>query len=99
MRLLMEEKDVVRAKRIADREPASLYVVGETTDDMKVVFEQADGGKLIDIKLEYMFGKPQRTIMRDNTGVETYQPVVYKKSDLHHYLDKVRQLEAVACED
>ena len=99
MGLLMEEKDVERVKRIADRERAPMYVVGETTDDMKFVFEQADGVKPIDIKLEYMFGKPPRTIMRDHTVEETYQPVVYKESELHHYLENVLQLEAVACKD
>ena len=99
MGLLMEEKDVERVKRIADRERAPMYVVGETTNDMKFVFEQADGVKPIDIKLEYMFGKPPRTIMRDHTVVETYEPVVYKESELHHYLENVLQLEAVACKD
>ena len=99
MGLLLEEKDVERVRRIADRERAPMYVVGETTDDMKFVFEQADGVKPIDIKLEYMFGKPPRTIMRDHTVEETYQPVVYKESELHHYLENVLQLEAVACKD
>ena len=99
MGLLMEEKDVERVRRIAERERAPMYVVGETTNDMKFVFEQADGVKPIDIKLEYMFGKPPRTIMRDHTVVETYEPVVYKESELHHYLENVLQLEAVACKD
>ena len=99
MGLLLEEKDVDRVRRVADRERAPMYVVGETTDDMKFVFEQADGVKPIDIKLEYMFGKPPRTIMRDHTVAETYQPVVYKESELHHYLENVLQLEAVACKD
>ena len=99
MGLLMEEKDVERVRRIAERERAPMYVVGETTNDMKFVFEQADGVKPIDIKLEYMFGKPPRTIMRDHTLEETYQPVVYKESELHHYLENVLQLEAVACKD
>ena len=57
-----------------------MYVVGETTNDMKFVFEQADGVKPIDIKLEYMFGKPPRTVMTDHTVTESYQPVVYKES-------------------
>ena len=91
MGLLMEEKDVERVRRIADRERSPMYVVGETTDDMKFVFEQAD--------VEYMFGKPPRTIMHDHTVEETYQPVVYKESELHHYLENVLQLEAVACKD
>ena len=99
MGLLMEEKDVERVRRIAERERAPMYVVGETTNDMKFVFEQADGVKPIDIKLEYMFGKPPRTIMRDHTVEESYQPVVYKESELHHYLENVLQLEAVACKD
>ena len=76
-----------------------MYVVGETTNDMKFVFEQADGVKPIDIKLEYMFGKPPRTVMTDHTVTESYQPVVYKESELHHYLENVLQLEAVACKD
>ncbi|WP_165155955.1 phosphoribosylformylglycinamidine synthase [Parabacteroides sp. ZJ-118] len=99
MGLLMKEEDVARVKRIADRERAPMYVVGETTDDMKFVFEQADGVKPIDIKLEYMFGKPPRTVMTDHTVTESYQPVVYKESELHHYLENVLQLEAVACKD
>ena len=99
MGLLMKEEDVARVKRIADRERAPMYVVGETTNDMKFVFEQADGVKPIDIKLEYMFGKPPRTIMTDHTVERTYQPVVYKTSELHHYLENVLQLEAVACKD
>ena len=99
MGLLMKEEDVARVKRIADRERAPMYVVGETTNDMKFVFEQADGVKPIDIKLEYMFGKPPRTIMTDHTVETAYQPVVYKESELHHYLENVLQLEAVACKD
>lgn len=99
MGLLMKEEDVARVKRIADRERAPMYVVGETTDDMKFVFEQADGVKPIDIKLEYMFGKPPRTVMTDHTVEESYQPVAYTASELHHYLENVLQLEAVACKD
>ena len=99
MGLLMKDKDLARVKRIADRERAPMYVVGETTGDMKFVFEQADGVKPIDIKLEYMFGKPPRTVMTDHTVKETYSPVAYKESELHHYLESVLQLEAVACKD
>ena len=99
MGLLMDEKDVERVKRIAERERAPMYVVGETTDDMKLVFEQADGAKPIDLKLDYMFGKPPKTVMADFTIKEEYSPVVYKESELHHYLENVLQLEAVACKD
>jgi len=99
MGLLMKEKDVERVRRIAERERAPMYVVGQTTDDMKFVFEQQDGVRSIDIKLEYMFGKPPRTIMEDQTVDEAYSPVKYKEADLHRYLENVLQLEAVACKD
>ncbi|MCD7930643.1 MAG: phosphoribosylformylglycinamidine synthase [Tannerellaceae bacterium] len=99
MGLLIEEKDVERIQRIAERERAPMYVVGETTDDMQFVFEQADGQKPIDIKLEYMFGKPPKTVMTDHTVEETFAPVQYKESEIHHYLENVLQLEVVACKD
>ncbi|MDD2436372.1 MAG: phosphoribosylformylglycinamidine synthase [Massilibacteroides sp.] len=99
MGLLIEEKDVEQVKRISERERAPIYVVGETTNDMQFVFEQADGTRPIDIKLEYMFGKPPKTVMTDKTIQETYQPIHYKEAELHHYLENVLQLEAVACKD
>ncbi|MDR1603148.1 MAG: phosphoribosylformylglycinamidine synthase [Tannerella sp.] len=99
MGLLIAEKDVARVQRIAERERAPLYVVGEATGDMQFVFEQADGIKPIDIKLEYMFGKPPRTVMTDHTINETYRAAAYTVSELHHYLENVLQLEAVACKD
>ncbi|MDH6534697.1 phosphoribosylformylglycinamidine synthase [Parabacteroides sp. 52] len=99
MGLLMKEKDVEMVRRIAERERAPMYVVGETTNDMKLVFEQADGKKPIDLKLEDMFGKAPRTVMVDRTVEEKHEPVTYKTSEIHHYLENVLQLEAVACKD
>jgi phosphoribosylformylglycinamidine synthase len=99
MGLLIGEKDIDRVKRIADRERAPMYVVGETTGDMKLVFEQPDGEKPTDLKLTDMFGNPPKTVMTDHTIKETFQPLVYKESNLHHYLENVLQLEAVSCKD
>ncbi|MCC8155299.1 MAG: phosphoribosylformylglycinamidine synthase, partial [Tannerellaceae bacterium] len=99
MGLLIKEKDVEKIRRIAERERAPMYVVGETTDDMEFIFEQADGEKPINMKLEYMFGKPPKTVMTDNIVEEIYQTVQYKESEIHHYLENVLQLEAVACKD
>ena len=99
MGLLIDEKDMERVRRMAERERSPMYVVGEATGDMKLVFEQKDGVKPIDLKLEYMFGKPPRTLMEDKTVQEKYSPVAYKTSELHQYLENVLQLEAVACKD
>ena len=99
MGLLIAEKDVESVKRMAERERAPVYVVGETTGDMKLVFEQADGEKPIDLRLDDMFGKTPRMVMEDVTVKESFLPLACNESNLHHYLENVLQLEAVACKD
>lgn len=99
MGLLVNEKDIEYIKRVADRERSPMYVVGETTGDKQFIFEQKDGKRPIDLRLEYMIGKPPRTVITDNTVVEKYQPVDYELSLLDDYLETVLQLEAVACKD
>lgn len=85
-------------RKIADRERSPMYVVGETTDDMKFVFEGKNGNP-IDLKLEDFFGKAPRTIMRDETLEETYTNPEYDINNLEEYIKNVLQLEAVACKD
>jgi phosphoribosylformylglycinamidine synthase len=99
MGLLVKDEDIDFIKRVADRERSPMYVVGETTGDHQFVFEQADGKRPMDWKLEYMIGKPPRTIITDTTVVESYQPVTYDKALLDEYVETVLQLEAVACKD
>ena len=99
MGLLIKEQDIEMVRKIADRERAPMYVVGETTGDMKFVFEQADGERPIDMELETMFGKPPRTIMNDITIEENYAEPEYQAADIHEYIENVLQLEAVACKD
>ena len=99
MGIVIHEKDVEIVKRIADRERAPMYNVGETTGDMRFVFEQADGVRPIDLAMEDMFGKAPRTIMTDKTITETYSDIEYKTSKIHEYLENVLQLESVACKD
>jgi len=99
MGLLIPEEVVDKMKRIAERERSPMYVVGETTDDMKFVFEQADGKRPINLKLEDFFGKAPKTIMRDETVDEIYTNPEYDSSKLEEYIKNVLQLEAVACKD
>ena len=99
MGLLIPEDAVDKIERIAQRERSPMYVVGETTNDMKLVFEQADGKRPIDLKLEDFFGKAPKTIMRDDTLEEEYTNPEYDLSRLEDYIKNVLQLEAVACKD
>ncbi|MBE6307394.1 MAG: phosphoribosylformylglycinamidine synthase [Bacteroidaceae bacterium] len=99
MGMIIGQKDIERVRRIADRERAPMYVVGETTDDNRFVFEQADGVRPIDLDMEDMFGKAPRTYMRDNSVEESYIDANYDVKNLDEYVEQVLQLEAVACKD
>ena len=99
MGLLIKDEDTARVRRIAERERAPMYVVGETTGDMRFVFAQRDGTCPIDLRLEDMFGNPPRTIMEDTNLQPSFPALTYRLSELHTYLEQVLQMEAVACKD
>jgi len=99
MGLLVDEKEIEHIRNIAERERAPLYVVGETTGDMQFVFEQKDGERPIDLRLDYMIGKPPRTIITDNTIDETHAPVATDATLVYNYIENVLQLESVGCKD
>ena len=99
MGLVIKDEDTARVRRIAERERAPMYVVGETTGDMQFVFAQRDGTCPIDLRLEDMFGNPPRTIMEDTNLQPSFPALTYRLSELHTYLENVLQMEAVACKD
>ena len=99
MGMLMKAEDVEKVRLIAERERSPMYVVGETTGDMNFVFEQANGEKPIDLKLDYMIGKPPRTVIIDRTIVESFAPIEISEDKLKDYILNVLQVESVACKD
>ena len=73
--------------------------MGDVTKDNKLVFKTDTGECPIDLELDYLFGKPPKTILEDNTTEPDFEDIAY---DIHHfesYLTNVLQLEAVACKD
>ena len=99
MGLLIDEKHIDEVKKIAERERAPLYVVGETTGDAHFSFEQLDGVKPFDMDVAQMFGHSPKTIMRDETVEHHYNTPVIEADKLNTYINNVLQLEAVACKD
>ena len=99
MGLLIDEKHIEHVQKIAERERAPMYVVGETTGDAHFSFKQGDGVKPFDLDVAQMFGHSPKTIMRDNTVEHTYENVTYTQDKINEYLERVLQLEAVACKD
>ena len=99
MGLLVSESAVNSLKRIAERERAPLYVVGETTDDMRLVFEKDNGTKPIGLALGDMFGSSPKTIMEDEHVERNFAPLAYAQDKIEEYLHNVLRMEAVACKD
>ncbi len=99
MGLLIDEKHLDHVQRIAERERAPMYVVGETTGDAHFSFVQGDGIKPFDLDVAQMFGHSPKTIMTDETVERKYADVSYDINKVEEYLKRVLQLEAVACKD
>lgn len=100
MGLLIDEAHLEHVQNIAERERAPMYVVGETTGDAHFSFKQGDGVKPFDLDVAQMFGHSPKTIMKDSTKERHYSNVEYDKADhIDDYLNRVLQLEAVACKD
>ena len=99
MGLLIDEKAIEHVRKIAERERAPMYTVGETTGDHRFAFEQADGVRPFDLAVDQMFGSSPKTYMIDKTVERKYDVVTYDATQLDEYIERVLQLEAVACKD
>ncbi|MEG1861482.1 MAG: phosphoribosylformylglycinamidine synthase [Bacteroidaceae bacterium] len=99
MGLLIQEEHLDHVRKIAERERAPMYVVGETTGDAHFAFQQGDGVRPFDLDVAQMFGHSPKTIMVDETVTRHYTNVTYDPTKLQEYLGNVLQLEAVACKD
>ncbi len=100
MGLIVGEKDLELLERIADRERAPVYTVGQVTGDLRFTFESSSNGdRPMDLALGDMFGSSPKTIMRDRQVNRTYRAIDYQSSSIHAYIQDVLRLEAVACKD
>ena len=100
MGLVLKREDVDQLVRIAERERAPIYIIGEITGDHRFVFvDEETGEKPMDLELTDMFGKPPRTVMTDRTLSTGYMEIDFDPARIPAYVDGVLQLEAVACKD
>ena len=100
MGLIISPENLPILEKIAKRERAPLYVVGEVTNDHRFVFENENQEENpIDLALSDMFGSSPKTIMDDQVVERSYEPVDYVVKDIQNYIQSVLRLEAVACKD
>ncbi len=98
MGLVLKQTDLDQIRKVAERERAPLYIVGEITGDHQFIFAGKDQ-KPIDLKLEYLFGKPPKTILFDKSEKPEFESLDYDHNKIEQYLENVLQIEAVACKD
>ena len=100
MGLVIGEKDIDVLQKVADRERAPMYTVGQVTDNHRFTFQsETNGSKPMDFALEDMFGSSPKTIMADKSVKPQYAPLAYDTNEILTYVRRVLQLEAVACKD
>ena len=99
MGMVLDDQYIDYVERIARRERAPMYVVGETTGDDRFVFRRSDGVKPIDLAMADMFGNSPKTVMTDTTVETKYADPEYSDDHIDEYLRDVLSLEAVACKD
>ncbi|WP_293896396.1 phosphoribosylformylglycinamidine synthase [Flavobacterium sp.] len=100
MGLVIGKDDIETLRKIADRERAPMYEVGEVTDNHRFTFEsKTTGNKPMDFALEDMFGSSPKVVMTDTSSQIKYNEIEYSQDKIQEYLEQVLQLEAVACKD
>lgn len=100
MGLVMKAEDTDELMKIAERERAPMYVIGEATGRGNFTLRNSRNGDTpIDLALSDMFGSTPKTIMEDREVKEEYAPLAYDRKAADRYLRQVLQMEAVACKD
>lgn len=99
MGMVVEANDIPYIERIAQRERAPMYVVGETTGDNRFTFGRKNGKKPIDLEMADMFGNSPKTVMVDKTVKREFRDATYDAANIEQYVRDVLSLESVACKD
>ncbi len=100
MGLVIANEDLETLQKIAERERAPIYNVGDVTDNNRFTFKsKSKGNTPMDLALEDMFGSSPKTYMHDTSLNRNYDNLSYNSDSFHSYLEQVLQLEAVACKD
>lgn len=100
MGLVLRSADVEELIKIAERERAPIYIIGEITGDHRFTFYNGKtGDKPVDLELESLFGNPPRTVITDVSEETEFRSPEYNVTEIPEYIEKVLQLEEVACKD
>ena len=87
MGLILSSEDANRLKKIAERERAPFYVVGEVTNDHHFSFYSKKTNEMpIDLEISALFGSSPMTIMEDNIINNEYIELAYTQEEIKNYI-------------
>ena len=111
MGLVMHSADTEELRKIAERERAPFYVIGDITGRDNFTLTNRNTGEVpIDLAISDMLGSTPKTIMTDNSpkggadGKGGFAPIEDKlieksESEVKEIVESLLQLESVACKD
>jgi phosphoribosylformylglycinamidine synthase len=99
MGLALHPADLDLLRKIAERERAPIYVIGEATGDKRLRFVKDGETPVVDLELRHLLGSSPRTVLTDTTHKSAFSKLRTDTRQIEHYLHQVLQLESVACKD
>ncbi|MCS6972959.1 MAG: phosphoribosylformylglycinamidine synthase [Cyclobacteriaceae bacterium] len=92
-----ESLEVMR--RIAERERAPMYVIGQATGDKRLKFIKNNMPAPVDLEVRHLLGSSPKTILTDTESSDSFSDLSTDPRKIETYLKAVLQLESVACKD
>jgi phosphoribosylformylglycinamidine synthase len=100
MGIAIHAKDIDTLKRVADRERAPMYTIGQATGDHQFKFVHVNKSQSpVELQMDHLFGSSPKTILTGETKASDFAEIKYDQNKIQEYLEQVLQLEAVACKD
>ena len=100
MGLIIAPEDLPLLAKIAERERAPMYDVGEVTaDDRFLIESEKTGERPMDFNLGDMFGSAPKTLLTDTSLNPKFEQLASNDADIHQDLEAVLSLESVGCKD
>lgn len=97
--LLIRPAHFEYVKRIAARERAPIYCVGQVSNNKTLTFKSKNKINPFDLKINYFLGNTPRITISDLKIHHTYKEPTYSLKEFNKYLKNVLRLESVGCKD
>jgi len=100
MAIVVHRRAINKVIDISNREQCPCYIIGECTDDKKLIF-QKDGNKYVDLDLDFLFKEtPRRIINVDHdNSVENTNEINIPNDSIETKLKKVLRLTKIASKE